>query len=199
MKNIKYILLLLIIPISLNADSLERCIDGDTAAFNVDGKIEKVRFLGIDTPESTNKIEPYGKEASEFTCDRLKNAQIIKLELDKNSNEYDKYGRLLAWIFIDDKLLQEEILKKGFGEVKYIYGDYKYLNEIKEAENYAKEKKLGIYSEMKEENNQINIIILIVLFLILIYLGKKKEANKILKMIIKNKWFDICFFYYGGV
>ena len=47
--------------------TLDKCVDGDTAWFNVDGKKTKVRFLYIDTPESTNEIEPYGKEASEYT------------------------------------------------------------------------------------------------------------------------------------
>ena len=50
---------------------LVSCIDGDTAKFVIDVKEEKVRFLGIDTPESTNYVETYGKEASEYTCNLL--------------------------------------------------------------------------------------------------------------------------------
>ena len=77
---IKYLLIFLVIIIILligysfiNDDGkveirLDKCIDGDTAWFMVDGKREKVRLLGIDTPESTNIIEDYGEEASNYTC-----------------------------------------------------------------------------------------------------------------------------------
>ena len=79
MKKIIFcIILLFSFNINVKAEKLEvtlnKCVDGDTAWFNLDSNNIKVRFLAIDTPESTNKIEPYGKEASEFTCNALKNA-----------------------------------------------------------------------------------------------------------------------------
>ena len=125
---------------------LVSCIDGDTAKFLIDGKEEKVRFLGIDTPESTNYVETYGKEASEYTCNLLKNANEIYLEYDVNSDKRDKYNRVLAWIFVDNNNLSELLLSSGYAEVKYIYGDYKYIDDLCNAQDNAYRNNLGIWS-----------------------------------------------------
>ena len=137
-KILKFILLgiILIIVVSyftiINNNQIEvklvDCIDGDTARFIVNGKEEKVRFLGIDTPESTNYIEDYGVEASNYTCNMLKNANDIYIEFDNNSEKYDKYDRLLGYVFVDNNNLGELLLSNGLAEVKYIYGDYKYID-----------------------------------------------------------------------
>ena len=104
--------------------TLDRCVDGDTAWFNVDGESTKVRFLYIDTPESTKEIEPYGKEASDYTKTQLTNAAKIELELNVDGD------------------------REGLVEKFYDYGyDYTYKNEIIEAANSAKSMRKGIYSE----------------------------------------------------
>ena len=138
--------------------TLDSCVDGDTAWFIVDGKREKVRFLGIDTPESTNAIEEYGKEASNFTCDKLKLANEIYIEYDSNSDKYDKYGRLLGYLFIDNYNLNELILLNGFAEVKYIYGDYKYIENFCIAQDNAYRNKLNIWNIYDYTNNYCNNI-----------------------------------------
>lgn len=127
---------------------LSSCVDGDTAKFVIDNETKTVRFLAIDTPESvhpTIEDEEFGYDASEYTCEILKKAKIITLEFDINSDKYDKYDRLLAWIFIDDVLLQNELIKIGYAEVAYLYGDYKYTDMLKKTEAIAKEKNLGIW------------------------------------------------------
>lgn len=157
MKNIIFILIILSIIVCCfllnnNYDTnkievkLVDCIDGDTAKFIVNGKEEKVRFLGIDTPESTNTQEEYGMDASNYTCDMLKNADNIYLEYDTNSDRYDKYNRLLAWVFIDNNNLSELLLSKGYAEVKYIYGDYKYISDLCKTQKQAYNNSLGIWS-----------------------------------------------------
>lgn len=125
---------------------LVNCIDGDTAKFIIDGKEEKVRFLGIDSPESTNYIEEYGKEASNYTCELLKNANDIYIEYDVNSDRRDKYNRVLGWIFIDNNNLSELLLSKGYAEVKYIYGNYKYIDNLCLTQKKAYDNNLGIWS-----------------------------------------------------
>ena len=132
-----------------NEDKVEvklvSCIDGDTARFIVNGKEEKVRFLGIDTPESTNYIETYGVDASDYTCNMLKNADNICLEFDINSDKYDKYNRMLAYVFVDNNNLSELLLSLGYAEVKYIYGDYKYISILCKAQKQAYNDNLGIW------------------------------------------------------
>ncbi|MDF9867206.1 endonuclease YncB(thermonuclease family) [Bacilli bacterium PM5-3] len=114
-----------------NQVQLVKCIDGDTAQFT---EIGKTRFLFIDTPESTNKIEPYGKQASRYTCDLLKKAKVITYEYD--GNKKDRYNRTLAWIFVDNQLLQELIAKEGYVKKYYDYKDnYKYEYRIRKSLN----------------------------------------------------------------
>lgn len=77
-----------------------RAIDGDTIEVTLKGETESqtVRLIGIDTPETVHpnkEIEPYGKEASDFTKSKLE-GKTVNLELD--TQETDKYGRLLAYV-----------------------------------------------------------------------------------------------------
>lgn len=168
---------------------LDKCVDGDTAWFYLNNEKIKVRFLAIDTPESTNKIEEYGKEASKFTCNELTNANKIELEYDENSDEIDKYNRKLGWIFVDGELLQKKIIENGLGEIKYVYGDYKYIDILKESENKAKINKIGIWN--KNDTNEINYYILIIIVIgILFYIFNKSSRKKIntkLKKKIKHE------------
>lgn len=169
--------------------TLSKCVDGDTAWFISDGDKIKVRFLAIDTPESTNKKELYGKEASEFTCTLLTNASEIEIEYDDNSDKIDKYDRHLVWIFVDGELLQEKIIDNGLGEVTYLYGDYKYTNILKEAQEGAKDKQLGIWSNQTDQNNYLYFVILI-LVVTVICVFSKKARNQIInktKLTLKKE------------
>ena len=148
MKKI-IILIILLFPFNAYANerhsvSLKKCIDGDTAVFKINKKNVKVRFLAIDTPEISKNAQAYGQEAKDFTCSKLSNAKIIELEYEKN--KYDKYGRTLAWVFYDNKLLQKELVRNGYAKVTYLYDDYKYTNKLKTAEKYAINNSKGIYS-----------------------------------------------------
>lgn len=133
--------------------TLNRVIDGDTAVFNMSNNDEPVtvRFLAINTPESTSKVEPYGKEASKFTEEKLKNSKKIVLEYDNNSTETDKYNRQLAWIWVDDELLQELLIENGLAKVDYIYGNYKYVNLLEDKEQKVKKSKIGIWQDGIQE------------------------------------------------
>lgn len=138
-----------IIPLSSNSDvSLAKCVDGDTARLHIEGKETIVRFLAIDTPETVKpgtEVQPFGKEASNYTCDALTNAKEIKLEFE-DGNEKDKYDRTLAWVWVDGVLLQQSLVAEGFAEVKYLYGDYKYTEQIQAVQTQAKSDKKGIWS-----------------------------------------------------
>lgn len=126
--------------------TLDKCVDGDTAWFNIDGKSTKVRFLYIDTPESTNQIEPYGKEASDYTKEQLTNASLIELELNDDGETVDKYDRMLARVFVDGELLQEKLAREGLVEKFYDYGfEYTYKNVIIAANDEAIAAKKGIH------------------------------------------------------
>ena len=131
----------------------EACVDGDTIKVILDDKKTTVRFLAIDTPETvhpTKGEQPFGKEASNYTCDKVKNAKKLEIEYDEGSTKTDKYNRALGWVFIDDTLLQKDLVSLGYAKVAYLYGDYKYTDELKKEESTAKSKKLGVWS-LEEE------------------------------------------------
>lgn len=130
-----------------------RCVDGDTAVFNIDDEEVKMRFLAIDTPETvhpTKEVEAYGENASEYTCNKLTNAKNIIIEYEE-SNKIDKYGRHLGWIWVDGSLLQKELIKIGYGTVAYIYGTYRYTESLCLVQKEAKENNLGIWSDSSKE------------------------------------------------
>lgn len=131
----------------------EACVDGDTIKVILDDKKTIVRFLAIDTPETvhpTKGEQPFGKEASNYTCDKVKNAKKLEIEYDEGSTKTDKYNRALGWVFIDDTLLQKDLVSLGYAKVAYLYGDYKYTEDLKKEESIAKSKKLGVWS-LEEE------------------------------------------------
>ncbi len=145
--------------------TLSKCVDGDTAHFkDQEGREFTARFLAVDTPESvhpTKEVEPFGKEASEYTCTTLTNATEIRLEYDSNSDTEDLYGRRLVWVFVDDILLQKSLVELGYAEVTYLYGDYKYTPLLQDTEAIAKAHKVGIWSDALDssvdEKEQITV------------------------------------------
>lgn len=194
MKKFILIIFILFFNINVNAKeivTLNKCVDGDTAWFNLNNEKIKARFLAIDTPESTNRIDPYGKEASEFTCNLLKSAKKIEIEYDDNSDKFDKYDRHLVWVFVDDELLQNIIVKEGYADVKYLYGDYKYTSILQESLKEAKENNLNMWKSEQNDNYQnIYISIIIILVIIIFYILNKsfrKKINKKLKTNIKKQ------------
>lgn len=131
-------------------------VDGDTTKFELNGEIITVRFLGIDTPETVHPTlgeEPFGKDASNFTSEKLKSANKIELEYDESASKTDKYGRHLAWVFVDDVLLQEELIKNGLAKTYMLQDNYTYTWCLQEKEEVARKNGLGIWSNMQDEYN----------------------------------------------
>jgi Micrococcal nuclease (thermonuclease) homologs len=196
MKKLVLFLILLLIPFSIGAEKKEvkfsKCVDGDTVKIILNGKETTVRMLAIDTPETKHPKkgkEPFGQEASDYTCDSLKKANNITVEYDKGSDKKDKYNRELVWIWVDNNLHQKNLIKKGYAKVAYLYGDYKYTKELEFEEQKAKDNKLGIWGEYKEEDNTIYIIVAIIIVIILLLISpkyRKKTKSKINRTLKKN-------------
>ncbi|MBR3251638.1 MAG: thermonuclease family protein [Erysipelotrichaceae bacterium] len=102
--------------------------DGDTAVFYVEelGKME-VRFIGVDSPE---KEEAGYEEAKAYTDKQLSDALKIILEMEPRGDQYDRYGRLLAWVWIDDQLLQAKLIENKHVKIKYLEDDYLYCDYL---------------------------------------------------------------------
>ncbi len=119
-------------------------IDGDTIV--LDGN-EIVRLIGIDTPETKDPRKPvqyYGRDAYEFTK-RLVEGKKVRLAYDLNKE--DKYGRTLAYVYLEDgTFINAEVVKKGYG-LAYRYFPSKYFDEFKQYEREARENEIGLWSD----------------------------------------------------
>ncbi len=173
--------------------TFSKCVDGDTAKVILNHEEVTVRFLAIDTPETkhpTKQEEPYGKEASKFTCEALTKANNIVLEYDSGSDLYDKYKRHLAWVYVDGVLLQDSLIQRGLAKVAYLYGNYSYTSLLQEHEKIAKEKQIGIWSQENPKKNNYWYIIITVGLMIVIYIvfprGRKK-LNRTIKSRVKKE------------
>ncbi|HVJ84648.1 MAG TPA: thermonuclease family protein [Caulifigura sp.] len=125
-----------------------RVVDGDTLL--LENRV-RVRLLGVNTPETKAEdrpVEPWGPEASEFT-EKMVGGKLVTLEYDRE--RVDDYGRTLAYVYVDGKMLNEALIEAGLSEAvtRHPYrSDRKKLFEAAEAR--ARAKKLGIWSGEKK-------------------------------------------------
>ena len=127
-----------------------RTVDGDTIVVEDDaGKRTSVRLLGIDAPETkhpTKGVQPYGPEASAHVR-RLLTGRRVRLVDDTASGERDRYGRRLAWVFLDDACVNEELVSLGLARA---YTEFRVdpVMEVKLQllERKAREAKRGLWS-----------------------------------------------------
>ena len=141
--------------------SIHGFVDGDTTHFNVptsvvDTGILKARYLAINTPESTGKIEEWGKKASNFTREKLSGATSIIIESDNSTWNLDSTGgRYLVWVWYRTSETEEyrnlniEILQNGLA-IASSTANNRYGTVAMAALNYAKEQKLNVYSGQKD-------------------------------------------------
>lgn len=108
-----------------------RVVDGDTIVVNYNGKEEKVRLIGVDTPESVHPDSSKNTEAGEIASDYTKAALEGKqVELEFDVQERDQYGRLLAYVWIDGKMYNETLLRDGVANLATYPPNVKYVDEF---------------------------------------------------------------------
>lgn len=136
-----------------NYYSVLRVIDGDTIVVDIHGKEEKVRLIGVNTPESVDPrrdVECFGEEASKYLADLIsqKGNNRVFLEIDPSQDTKDRYNRLLRYVYLEDgTFVNKEILKNGYG-YEYTYDKkYKYQEEFKDAQLYAEDTELGLWGK----------------------------------------------------
>lgn len=122
-----------------------RIIDGDTIEVLIGDTKEKVRLIGIDTPEL--QTDCFAQEAKEQTQKLILN-QFVLLEPDQSQGDKDKYNRLLRYVFLKDKTnIIEELIKNGYGK-EYTYDKpYIYQKLFKDAQESAKQDKKGLWGD----------------------------------------------------
>lgn len=133
----------------LQQATIVKNIDGDTVEIRFNGRVEKVRMLCVDTPETHHPrlgVQPFGPEASAFTKKILYVGRNVQIEPAIGGGR-DKYGRLLAYIYVNGKMFNEMLLERGLARVAYIYApNTKYVDEFYSIQKKAQQKGIGIWS-----------------------------------------------------
>lgn len=140
-----------------------KVIDGDTIEVMHNGEVEKIRLVGIDTPEpysENNKkkwyglpndhLNKWGVKAKEYTADRVYMKEV-NISYDLIQEKKDDYGRTLAYILIDNKNLNLELVENGYARVYTEKKSDLYLKLI-EAETKARITKVGLWDYSPQNN-----------------------------------------------
>lgn len=125
---------------------VRRVVDGDTLLLESGAR---VRLIGADTPETVkpnHPVEPYGPEATEFTKQQVRSAGgEVRLQMDREQK--DRFGRFLAYVFVGDQMLNEELIRRGLATART---EFNYSSSMKRrfrrAEEEARLAGRGIWS-----------------------------------------------------
>lgn len=139
------------LPTALIEAEVARVIDGDTIEVDIGGSLYKVRYIGIDTPETVHPQKPvecFGREASE------KNRELVEgktVRLEKDVSETDKYGRLLRYVWVGDTMVNAELVRLGYAQVVTYPPDVKYQDLFLQLQREAKEAGRGLWASEPPE------------------------------------------------
>lgn len=120
---------------------VKRVVDGDTIVFE---NREVARYIGIDTPENSQKDDCFVKESTN------KNKELVegkKVRLEKDISERDKYQRLLRYVYVGDLFVNDYLVRNGYAKVSTYPPDVRYQQQFIESEKYARENNLGLWSK----------------------------------------------------
>ena len=132
--------------------TVARVIDGDTLEVNINGLIEKIRIIGINTPETVDprkSVECFGMEASNTAKSILSVGREIELEADPTQQDRDQYNRLLRYVWFENGQSDfgEIMISRGFA-YEYTYNTpYKYQEKYKQAQKTAESSKAGLWAD----------------------------------------------------
>ena len=124
-----------------------RVVDGDTFVIDYNGKNEKVRLIGIDTPESVHPNEEKNTEFGEAVSNYSKKMLTgKKVQIEFDVEQRDKYGRLLAYAYVDGQMYNKVLLEKGYAKLATYPPNVKYVDEFTKIQKKARENKTGMWA-----------------------------------------------------
>lgn len=130
--------------------TLTEVVDGDTIKVNVGGRVESIRLIGIDTPETVDPrvgVQCFGREASNYAKELMRPGQVVGLESDASQGERDTYQRLLRYVWLEDgTFFNLQTIAAGYAH-EYTYNlPYKYQTQFRDAQRQAREAQIGLWS-----------------------------------------------------
>lgn len=138
-------------PSSQPSDGLflvTKVVDGDTIEIETG---DRVRYIGINTPETTIRTDCFGRESKNKNKDLVENKRV---KLEKDVSDTDKYGRLLRYIYVADKMVNEELVREGYAYSSTYPPDVKYQQSFFEAEKEARENNRGLWNRCESKVNK---------------------------------------------
>lgn len=128
---------------------VERVVDGDTFEIRYQNKKEKVRLIGIDTPESVHpdasKNSDYGKKASDYMKELIEGKRVT---LEWDTQVRDKYGRLLAYVYLENgEMVNSLLLKQGYAQIATYPPNVKYVEMFTQLQKEARQNEKGFWKE----------------------------------------------------
>ena len=124
--------------------------DGDTIHISMNGKDEVVRLIGINTPETVDPrrtVECFGKEASS-RMKEVAEGKIVKLEYDESQSTRDTYGRLLAYVYLEDgQMINRKMVAEGYAYEYTYMMPYRYQKDFRDLQRLAQTSKRGLWAE----------------------------------------------------
>ena len=121
-------------------------VDGDTIRVEIDGVNETVRYIGIDTPEPYRDGEPacYSKEATDKNRELVQGREV-RLETDVENR--DRFDRLLRYVYVDDVLVNDVLLRSGYAATLTIWPNTAKQRMFADSESAARQNDVGLWSE----------------------------------------------------
>lgn len=120
--------------------TLVNCESSTSMWVKSNGIKKRIRLLAYDPSK-----ESMNQEIDEYACKLVRESKKITIISDPASTFRDQYNRELVWVYLDDVLLQEKLLEKGYGQVNYVTGDYQNLDNLCDIQANAIKNKLGIW------------------------------------------------------
>lgn len=133
-------------PADLEQASVTNVVDGDTIDVLIDGRELRVRYIGIDTPETVDPrrpVECFGREASE------RNRQLVagrRISLERDVSETDQFGRLLRYVWVDRQMVNAALVEEGYATATVFPPDVKHAELFAALEAQAREGGRGLWS-----------------------------------------------------
>ena len=135
---------------------VSKFVDGDTLAVDMNGQSQKVRFIGVDTPETHDPrkaVQCYGQVAADFTKSFV-GRQPVRLVADPLDTNRDRYDRLLRYVYLPDgTLLNEELIKRGYG-FAYIGFPFTKTQLFKQDQQQAQTQRRGLWGVCHPTKNK---------------------------------------------
>jgi micrococcal nuclease len=143
-------------------------VDGDTINVLIDGLVVKVKYIGIDAPESISRMEYLGKESKDRNRELVIGRDVL---LYKDETDRDRFDRLLRYVFVDDRFINYELVSQGYARALDEPPDSDCALLFKDAEASVKKQALGIWAPHTPQPEQSFAITNIVIFSV----NKKEE------------------------